>query len=69
MFYDSRCKYFDISIILELHFLLVRTSFNHILANFEKKKKNFAKLQASGNQVKMLPFLFFFSTSSRCVSN
>ena len=37
MFYDSRCKYFDISIILELHFLLVRTSFNHISANFEKK--------------------------------
>ena len=34
--FDSRCKYSDISICLAFHFF-VCTSFNHILANFEKK--------------------------------
>ena len=37
--YDIRCIYFDISIFLVLHFLLVRASFNHIWLIL--KKKNF----------------------------
>jgi len=35
---DSNKKYFEISILLVLHFLLVRTSLKHISANFEEKK-------------------------------
>ena len=41
IFDEIRWKYFEISIFLVLHFLLVRTSFNHISANFEIKEKNF----------------------------
>ena len=37
--YDIRWKYFNISIFLVLHFLVIRTSFNHILADFAKKTK------------------------------
>ena len=37
--YDIRWKYFNISIFLVLHFILVSTSFNHISANFEKRRK------------------------------
>ena len=33
--FDIRWTYFNISKFLVLHFLLVRTSFNHILTNFE----------------------------------
>ena len=36
--YEIRCNHFDISIFLVIHFLLVRNSSNHILANFEKTK-------------------------------
>jgi len=40
-FGEIRWKYFEISVILVLHFLLARISLNHISANFEIKEKEF----------------------------